>query len=102
MNIKKLFTAGSMFLVFAVAFLCVGVRSASARTSPEQSSLPLTLTCAQAEAAVDVLQGLEQEVTDLYEQGYLSSTEEQNIIAAIEEKIQEIEAAAPSGCNFSS
>ncbi len=96
MSIKKSVIRTAMLAIVAIC-LCLGSRPALASTSGAHS---FKLSCAHAQAAVAYLENLEESVTDWYEQGYITSTEEQQFISYIDDAIQEIEAAATQPCSF--
>ena len=95
MSIKKWVTR-TVLLAIVASCLCLGIRPALASTGVHS----FKLSCAGAQAAVAYLEDLEESVTDLYEQGYITSTEEQQYISYIDDAIQEIEAAATQPCRF--
>jgi hypothetical protein len=96
MSFKKWVTTA---LLAAICFsTCLASKPATATIGSRYQ-----LTCAQAQAAVAFLQQLQEEVAEWYQNGWITATQEQWYLGALQSQIDKIEAAAaalPGGCTF--
>ena len=96
MSFKKWIGRTALAAVIATS-LCLYTQPLSAGTI---STTAFKLTCRQAQVAVNFLENLKEEVPEWVEKGYITSDQADDLIAAIDNRIDRIKQAATAGCTF--